>query len=255
MPGRLTFVGTPPAPARRPRSLLQQAACGRHHEARGVHAERAVQPAAAPVQGQELARRRRRRRPDRRRPSSAGRPRNWMRCSNWSLQKNGIGAYGRRLAAGAAASRLRAACAPCSAAFVQCSTRISWPSSSLGQRATSPAANTPGRRRWRSVRRRTRSRRAAPARCPPASPSPGDADADDDDVGRHRRPVAQRDPVVGESPRPPRRSADRCRGRCGRAVAGRPSRRRDRGSAAPAHPRARSPRSPWPAPSRRPRGR
>ncbi len=65
-----------------------------------------------------------------------------MRCSNWSLQKNGIGAYGCIASPLARASRFDAACAPCSAAFVQCSTRISWPSSGFVQRATSPAANT-----------------------------------------------------------------------------------------------------------------
>ena len=63
-----------------------------------------------------------------------------MRWRAWSLQKNGTGAYGVGVPPAASASRLRAAAAPCSAALVQCSTRISSPYSSFGQRAMSPAA-------------------------------------------------------------------------------------------------------------------
>ena len=63
-----------------------------------------------------------------------------MRRSYWSLQKNGTGAYGVVRCPVASASRLVAASAPCSAALVQCSTRISSSNSGLYQRTMSPAA-------------------------------------------------------------------------------------------------------------------
>ena len=75
-----------------------------------------------------------------------------MRRSYCSLQKNGTGEYGvGRLAVAASRERFVAASAPCSAAFVQCSTRISSSKSGLCQRATSPAAYTSGRPAFRSA--------------------------------------------------------------------------------------------------------
>ena len=78
------------------------------------------------------------------------RPTNWMRLSNWSLQKNGTDSNGSGVVPASSASRFRAAAAPCSLALVQCSTRISSRRPSavrnapFGQRAQSPAVYTPG---------------------------------------------------------------------------------------------------------------
>ena len=85
-----------------------------------------------------------RRRSARRRPGSA-RPRNWIRRSYCSLQKNGTGGVvGRSAGRPPRRSGCDAASAPCSAAFVQCSTRISSSNSGLCQRTMSPAPYTSG---------------------------------------------------------------------------------------------------------------
>ncbi len=94
----------------------------------------------------------------------------------------------------ASASRFDAACAPCSAALVQCSTRISWPSRTFGQR--SDVAR--GEQRVDGVDRRSGRLEPDPqvlvahdpvAQLDAAALEPtrrrGDPDADDDHVGRH----------------------------------------------------------------------
>ena len=71
----------------------------------------------------------------------AGRPTAWIFTSYWSDQKYGTAVYGRAL--GRRATALRPASVPCSAALVQCSTRIGSPSASgCGHEAMSPAAKT-----------------------------------------------------------------------------------------------------------------
>ena len=111
-----------------------------------VDAERAPEASPPSVEGEEAVLLGLRRPPRRRR-----RPRSW-RCDRGT----GCGGDPGRSRRTAPASRPRrprrrprpAGCgrrsAPCSAAFVQCSMRISSPNSALGQRATSPAAYTPG---------------------------------------------------------------------------------------------------------------
>lgn len=68
-------------------------------------------------------------------------PIDWILASNWSDQKYGTGT---KAVAPAPASRLAAACTPCSAAFVRCSSRTVPSPGAGGQRAMSPAAATPG---------------------------------------------------------------------------------------------------------------
>ena len=114
-----------------------------------------------------------RRRPRPRRPPSvAERPRNWMRWRPWSLQKNGTGAYGVRLAAAdrrqqVAGGERRPARRRWSSARRASPRRTG----AFGQRATSPAAYTPGGRR-RSVVVADDAVAQRRARCPPATRSP-----------------------------------------------------------------------------------
>ena len=185
--------------------------------------------------------------------SVAERPRNWIRWRPWSLQKNGTGAYIASSAPFAVASRLRAATAPCSAALVQCSTRISSPNRRFGHRHTSPAAHTPGRGGQRVV-----ADDAVAQRQPAALQPPGrrrHPDADHDHVGRHQLAAGQPSRRRHPSPRRGRRSGCRCRRRRAPPWRPGPSRRRGPGSAATGGLRARSPRSPGPAPWPPPRGR
>ena len=148
---------------------------------------------------------------------------------------------GRRRRLSATASRLRAASAPCSAAFVQCSTRISSSNVGLCQRTRSPAAKTPGTP-VESVGRRDDP--VAQLEATAVEPGGGrrDADADDDVIGRDERAVAEPDAADPRCPRLRHRCG--CPRRCpdGPRPARCRARHRHHGSAARAPLRARRPR-------------
>ena len=121
--------------------------------------------------------------------SPATMPTVWILRSYWSDQTNGTGANGSPCSP---ASKRLAAWTPCSVAFVQCSSRITWPSNSgLGQRATSPAATTPGAASTGRVADDAVVERE-PAAFEPAGLG-DDADTDDDEIRVERRAVAEAD--------------------------------------------------------------
>ena len=141
---RLSFVGSlANASASSQLTALGEELAVRHHEARAVDAEHAPQPAARGRRGRGSGARRARRRPPRRcrRRRRRGAAEELDAVAGLVAPEERHRrvrrpAFRRR----PSASRLRAAAAPCSAALVQCSTRISSPNSALGQRAMSPAA-------------------------------------------------------------------------------------------------------------------
>ena len=157
-----------------------------------VHAERGDDPAVPAVEGDEAALLQRAlARPRPRRPGRAGRPAG--ACGRTGRTRTTAPA--RRACAAGLAGQERAGrrARPGRCAWSQCSTRIISPKVGFGQRATSPAATTPGAARQVSSHDHAVVEREARALEPAGAGR--DADADHHDVGVDRAAVAELDPL------------------------------------------------------------
>ena len=179
-------IGQPVLPA----DALGDAGPPLHDVAGAVHAEHADEPPAPAVEGDEPAlldravTTRTRRRGRTARPAGS--------CGRTGRTRTTAPARSGSPGPSPASSR-RAAWAPWSRAFSQCSTRMTSPKRAFGQRAMSPAATTPGAARQVSSHTTPLSR-ASPE--PSSQPVVGaHADADDDDVGVDDRAVGQPHPL------------------------------------------------------------
>ena len=145
-----------------------------------------------------------------RRPPSAGRPSG--SCSRTGPTRTTAPRRTLPRLPGRSARSRRPACAPCSIACSQCSTRIDSPKWGLGHHAMSPAATIPGAA---SVVASQTTPLSTVRPDPSSQPVVGDhPDADDHDVGGHGGAVGQPHaghPAVPESSPRPRRRAGRRR--------------------------------------------